>query len=225
VLNNPVSYRDPSGLVDPDPGSVGGGGGGGCTPDVSPPSGQDVLNNNCDYRNPYSGAQGYLAEQLGGSPYDVEIGGMGCDGGESLGIPCGMPMPQGTLWDILGITPPNGCEFGPCDSGPAFGFVPDSGTQKLACATDVAINYALLPYADPGTESRKPTLHRRRTLASLLRFLTNNCKGCVGTNCNVSHGTGHAFCKGAGAGDHAAVSLTRIRMIEQSLTPTSPISR
>jgi hypothetical protein len=48
---------------------------------------------------------------------DVEIGGMGCDGGESLGIPCGMPLLQPSLWDILGITPPGGCDIGPCGSG------------------------------------------------------------------------------------------------------------
>jgi RHS repeat-associated protein len=119
VGNNPATFVDPSGLKrnmpgpNPGPGMYAGGFTFGCggMEDSGPQQfGANPFADNCDYRNPFSGVTASVLDQMifdgiGETPLDGS-GGMPCDGGEGLGLPCGMPLPQGSVWDILGITPP-----------------------------------------------------------------------------------------------------------------------
>jgi RHS repeat-associated protein len=124
VLDNPVSYVDPTGLFRVGPLAYAGYYTFGCD-DMN---GGGLLNN-CDFLNPFSGMQGILLSQLT-DPMLAEWSGLGPSylcGGESLGLPCGLPSPPPpSLGDILGIDPQSNCDFGPCDSGipGASGFEP-----------------------------------------------------------------------------------------------------
>jgi RHS repeat-associated protein len=112
VLDNPVSYADPTGLFRVGPLAYAGYYTFGCD-DMN---GGGLLNN-CDFLNPFSGMQGILLSQLDSllnGPWSGSyVSGALC-GGESLGLPCGLPSQGISIWDILGVSPPGGCEFGKC---------------------------------------------------------------------------------------------------------------
>jgi RHS repeat-associated protein len=113
VLDNPVSYADPTGLFRVGPLAYAGYYTFGCD-DMN---GGGLLNN-CDFLNPFSGMQGILLSQLS-DPMLAEWSGLGPSylcGGESLGLPCGLPSQGISVWDILGVSPPGANCMPICDA-------------------------------------------------------------------------------------------------------------